>query len=317
MRHVSTVRADVRCRTHRDDVLSGVSVTGLNTYPVKSCAGVALAEARVTERGIEHDRDFMVVDDDNDFVSQRKVPELALVRPTIGHGSIALTAPGVEDITVPLESDPADTRLITATVHGRPVSAAVLGDGLAEWFTTVLPPYRGNRRFRLVRVRDDAPAFIRERYRKPGASNQVGFADGNAMLLATEPSLARLNAQMNERVPMNRFRPNIVVDGDDLAPYDEDRWTEIRIGALAAYVVKACDRCAIPDTDQDTATVGKAVRVALRTRRGVNAHDGSNTGVFFGQNLNHVFAPGIVVKLGDALRVITSSARPNVVLDRA
>jgi uncharacterized protein YcbX len=256
----------------------------------------------------------MVVDDENDFVSQRKVPELALVVPTIGEDSIVLSAPGVEAVHAPLEIEPDDRRLITATVHGRPVVGQIVRDDLIEWFTDVLPPYRGNRRFRLLHVRADAPTYIKERYRIDGASNQVGFADGNSMLLATEPSLAQLNACLDEPVPMNRFRPNIVVAGNGLIPYDEDYWTEIRIGALTAYVVKACDRCSIPDTDQATAAVGKAVRVALRTRKGINAHDVSNRGVFFAQNLNHVYAPGVVVKLGDPVGVVTRRPEPNVVL---
>jgi uncharacterized protein len=271
--------------------------------------------ARMTPRGIELDRDFMVVDDGDDFVSQRKVPELALVRPTIGERSLSLAAPGMETVEVPLHTEPDDSRLLTATVHGRPVASQVLDDELCDWFTTFLPPYRQNRRFRLVHVRVDLPGYIKDRYRREDASNQVGFADGNAMLLATEPSLAALNAHLVEPVPMNRFRPNIVVGGNNLAPYDEDHWTEVRIGALSAYVVKGCDRCSIPDTDQRTATVGKAVRVALRSRRGVNAHDPSNTGVFFAQNLNHVYTPGIVVRVGDPVRVIARNAVPNVVLD--
>jgi uncharacterized protein len=292
-----------------------VSVTGLHTYPVKSCAGVALTQARMTPRGIELDRDFMLIDDDNDFVSQRKVPELALVRPTIGEHSLSLAAPGMESVELPLQIEPDDTKLVTATVHGRPVASQVMDDELCDWFTTFLPTYKQNRRFRLVHVRADVPGYIKDRYRRADASNQVGFADGNAMLLATEPSLAALNAHLDEPVPMNRFRPNIVVGGNDLPAYDEDHWTELRIGALAAYVVKGCDRCSIPDTDQRTATVGKAVRVALRTRRGVNAHDETNKGVFFAQNLNHVYAPGTVVALGDSVRVLARSATPNVVIE--
>jgi uncharacterized protein len=314
MRSVA-VTAGVRERTHRDKDGSGASVTGLHTYPVKSCAGVALSVARITPRGIELDRDFMVIDDNDDFVSQRKVPELALVRPSIGERSITLAAPGMETVVVPLDVEPDDSRLVTATVHGRPVAGQVMDGDLCDWFSTFLPPYRQNRSFRLVRVRIDVPGYIKDRYRRDDASNQVGFADGNAMLLATEPSLAALNAHLDEPAPMNRFRPNIVVDGNDLAPYDEDCWTEVRIGALAAYVVKGCDRCSIPDTDQRTAAVGKAVRVALRTRRGVNAHDPSNKGVFFAQNLNHVYTPGTVVSLGDPVRVVARSAEPNVVLD--
>jgi uncharacterized protein YcbX len=111
------------------------------------------------------------------------------------------------------------------------------------------------------------------------------------------------------------FRPNIVIDGPGLVPYAEDSWTHLQIGAMTAFVVKACDRCAIPDTDQRTAVVGKSVRRALRTRKGTNAHDDSNTGVFFAQNLNHVHTPGLTIRIGDEVHVLARSPRPNVVLD--
>jgi uncharacterized protein len=290
-------------------------VTSLVTYPVKSCAGVELSEAAVTVRGLELDRDFMVIDDGGDFVSQRKVPELALVVPRIGERAITLAAPGMEPIELPLVSQPDDRLVVEATVHGRPVAGQLVGEELDEWFTAFLPRYRENRRFRVLRVREDAPRYIKERYRLDGASNQVGFADGNSMLLASERSLAALNRELAEPVPMNRFRPNIVIDGPALAPYAEDSWTHLQIGAMTAFVVKACDRCAIPDTDQRTAVVGKAVRRALRVRRGKNAHDDSNTGVFFAQNLNHVHAPGLTIRLGDEVQVLARGLRPNVVLD--
>jgi uncharacterized protein YcbX len=307
---------DQACRDNARSGMPFIAVTGLHTYPIKSCAGVTLTKALVTPRGFVLDRDFMLVDDDNDFVSQRKVPELALVRPAMRTSTITLTAPGIESVEIALESEPDDTRLITATVHGRPVTGQLMAEDLSEWFTTFLPAYKGNRRFRLLRVREDVPSYIRDRYHKDGASNQVGFADGNSMLLASEASLAALNTQLDDAVPMSRFRPNIVVGADGLAPYDEDYWRHVQIGDLSAFVVKGCDRCSIPDTDQETATVGKAVRVALKTRKGVNAHDGSNKGVFFAQNLNHVYAPGAAVRLGDAVRVLARSQEPNVVLER-
>jgi uncharacterized protein YcbX len=292
-------------------------VTGLYTYPVKSCAGVSVTEARVTPRGLELDRDLMLVDDANVFVSQRTVPELALVVPAIGEHSIALSAPGMATVHLPRAAERDDRGLVTATVHGRPVSGQLVGEELNEWFTTFLPRHGTSERFRLLRVREDAPRYINDAQQKPGAANRVGFADASAMLLATEPSLAALNAELDEPVPMNRFRPNIVVDGVALPPYDEDFWLGVEIGALSAFVVKACDRCSIPDTDQRTAAVGKSVRRALRARRGVDAHDASNTGVFFAQNLNHVYAPGVVVRVGDPVRVLERSAVANVVLDRS
>jgi uncharacterized protein len=292
-------------------------VTDLATYPVKSCAGIHLQEARITPRGLELDRDFMLIDDDGDFVSQRKVPALALIVPTVGAGSITLAAPGMENAELPLQIDPDDNRLLTATVHGRPVMGQIVGEDLNEWFTTFLPAWKGNRCFRLLHVREDVPRYIKSRYQEPGASNLLGFADANSMLLASEASLAKLNDELEQPVPMNRFRPNIVVDGDDLAPYDEDYWIKLEIGCLTAFVVKACDRCVIPDVDQLTAVTGKAVRRALRTRKGVNAYDHSQQGVFFAQNLNHVYEPGVKVSVGDPVRVIERGTDPNVLLDAA
>jgi uncharacterized protein YcbX len=259
----------------------------------------------------------MVIDDGNDFVSQRKVPELALIVPTVGESSITLAAPGMDNAELPLRVEPDDERLITVTVHGRPVAGQIVEEELNDWFTSFLPSWNGNRRFRLVHVREDIPRYVKSRYREPRASNRVGFSDANPILLASERSLAKLNEELEQAVPMNRFRPNIVVDGDELAPYDEDYWIQLAIGSLTAFVVKACGRCVIPDIDQDTAVSGRAVRRALRTRRGLNAHDHSDEGVFFAQNLNHVYTPGIEVSVGDPVRVIERGTYPNVLLDAA
>ncbi len=259
----------------------------------------------------------MLVDDDDDFVSQRKVPELALVVPTITEHAIILAAPGMDGISVPLEVADDDRGLLTATVHGKAVSGQLVGDDVNDWFTTFLPPHKANERYRLLRVRVDRPRYIGQRYRRSKASNLVGFADGNSMLLATDRSLAHLNGTLDDPVPMNRFRPNIVVDGAELAPYDEDFWRRIEIGAMSAFVVKGCDRCVIPDVDQATAVTGKAVRRALRARKGANAYDASNTGVFFAQNLNHVYEDGLVVRVGDQVQVLERSQEANVVLRAA
>ncbi len=296
--------------------MSAITVTELHTYPIKSCHGVALRRTRLTARGLEHDRDFMVVDADGTFLSQRQIPELALVVPTLGERAFTLNAPGMAPATLPLEIPRDDDRLVQARVHSTPVLAQVVSEALNDWFSAFLPAYEGRRRYRLVSVREDAPRYISESYRQPGAANQVGFADGHAILLASAPSLARLNAELDPAVPMSRFRPNIVVDGPALEAYDEDFWTQLSIGAMSAFVVKACDRCAIPDVDQETAVTGKAVRRALVSRRGANAHDLSNTGVFFAQNLVHINAPGLTVSVGDAVAVLERAAEPNVVLRR-
>ncbi len=294
--------------------MAAITVTDLTTYPIKSCAGVRLTRASITPTGLALDRDFMLIDEDGDFLSQRKVPELALVVPTVAERSMTVRAPGMDPIEITLEIEPDDSRLVTATLHGRPVIGQILPDEVNEWFTTFLPRYREHRRYRLLRVRDDAPRYIGERYRRAEASNRVGFADGSAMLLASEASLAELNTHIEEPVPMNRFRPNIVVDGPGLVPYEEDQWAELAIGALRVFVTKPSDRCVTTDVDQATAVTGKAVRRALTTRRGFNVHDASNTGVFFAQNLNHLYVPGMTIGVGDAVEILTRAAAPNVVL---
>ena len=176
-----------------------ITVTGLHTYPVKSCAGVSLAEAPITPRGLQHDRDFMIVLDDGAFVSQRQVPELALIVPTVTETSMTLSAPGMDPISSHCRASGDGGGLLDATVHGNPVVGQRVSADADEWFTTFLPPYRQNRRYRLLRVRADMPRRIKERYRLPGASNQIGFADGQPILLATEPSLARLNTRWPSR----------------------------------------------------------------------------------------------------------------------
>jgi uncharacterized protein YcbX len=291
-----------------------IAVSELHTYPIKSCHGVALSEARVTPRGLEHDRDYMVVRDDGAYLSQRQIPEMALVIPSLGEHAITLNAPGMEPVEIPLDAEPGDARQVPATVFSTAVLGQHVSDEVDEWLTTFLPPYEDNRRYRLLRVQEDAPRHVPASYRRPEATNLVGFADGHAILLASAPSLAQLNTAMDEPVPMSRFRPNIVVDGPGLDAYDEDFWTGLAIGDLRAFSVKACDRCAIPDVDQETAVSGQAVRRALVSRRGANAHDLSNTGVFFAQNLVHVYRPGLTLSVGDAVEVTDRAAQPNVVL---
>jgi uncharacterized protein len=296
-------------------IMGEIAVSAVHVYPVKSCAGIPLNEARLSPTGLELDRSYMLVDEDDDFLSQRKVPELALVSVQLAEGALAVLAPGMPPIEIPLEVERDDERLIVASVHEKPVTGQIVSEELNEWFTAFLPAYKRHRRYRLLRVREDLPRYVGERYRLAAASNRVSFADGSAILLASERSLARLNEEMAKPVGMDRFRPNVVVDGLGLEPYDEDYWLELRIGSLRAFVTKPSDRCVTTDVDQETAVTGKAVRRALLTRKGVNAYDEDNAGVFFAQNLNHVYEPGASVRVGDAVEVVRRGAERNVRLN--
>lgn len=235
----------------------------------------------------------MVVDSAGTFVSQRTQPRLALVRaePLPG-GGVRLSAPGRPDLTVPVPDPVAG---VPVSVWRDEVEAVKASDEAAGWFSAFLG---GD--FTLVHLDDPARhRRIDPRYALPGET--VTFADGFPLLLTTTGSLDALNSLIANGghaaegpLPMDRFRPNVVVDGT--APWVEDDWRRIRIGEVAFRVVKPCTRCVTTTTDQRTARRGKEpLHTLARHRR-------HSLGVVFGQNL----IPETLgtLRLGDALTVL-------------
>ena len=268
------------------DRQAAVRVTALYVYPVKSCAGTPLSVAEIGPRGIVHDREFMVVDAAGRFLTQREVPRLALIRPTFVGGTLDLAAPGMPVLEM-VASDGGPRRRVV--VWRDEVVAVDQGDEVAAWLTSSL-----GTRVRLVRLPTDSLRRVDPRFAR-GPADQVGFADGYPLLLISEESLSDLNARLPQAVPMNRFRPNIVVRGWG-APYGEDAWAAVRIGESAFDVVKACARCVITTTDQVTAQRGAEPLGTLSTYRRVPR------GVLFGQNLIHATCGRLA--LGDVLTVL-------------
>jgi uncharacterized protein YcbX len=266
-------------------------VTALNVYPVKSCAATPLHEAELGARGILHDREFMVVDTNRRFLTQREQPRLALIKPVRTDSTLTLSGPGMAPLTV----EPVEDQRHEVSIWRDRVVAADQGDRVAEWLSTYL-----GTGCRLVGLPDDVvrpvdPDFASQ----PG--DQVGLADGFPVLLISEESLADLNRRLAQPLPMNRFRPNVVISGAGV-PYAEDGWAEIRIGELAFSVVKACARCVTTTTDQVTAQRGPEPLGTLATYRRVAR------GVLFGQNLIHAEAGLIAV--GDSVRVCREAVPP-------
>ncbi len=221
----------------------GPVVSELVYYPVKGCAGVAVPTATFTATGIVHDRSFMLVDPDGAFRSQRKQPAMAVIRPTVAGDRLVVDAPGYDgiELDVLLDGPRRDVSLF-----GKWFGAGVdQGDIAAKWFSDVL-----DEPCRLVRV---PPEHDRDGWGEhPG---KVGFGDAHAVLVTSESSLAGLNARIEARgatgVPMNRFRPNIVVSGWP-EPHTEDRFRLMRIGGVElGYSVRAI-RCAVPTVRQET-----------------------------------------------------------------
>jgi MOSC domain-containing protein len=246
-------------------------VDGLYRYLVKSCGGTSLGTATVGPRGIVGDRQWMVVDETGEFLTQREHHRMALVRPRLrDDGLLELSAPGMPPLTV------------TPAVRGDRVDVSIWSDrcgaidegpSAAEWLSAFLEV-----RCRLVRFPDDATRRVDPAYASP--NDQVGFADGFSFLLASCASLDDLNRRLAAPLPMNRFRPNIVVSGG--AAFAEDQWKRIRIDGITFAVVKPCARCVTTTVDQQT---GEAAREPLRTLATFRNVPGR--GVMFGQNLIH------------------------------
>lgn len=245
-------------------------LSGLNIYPIKSTRGIPLAESAVDEFGLRYDRRWMVVDEAGVFLSQRSHPRLALVVPSIGDGTLRIDAPGMPTLQTPLH--PTNTVATTVTVWDDTTSATWVGDRAAEWFSDFL-----GRACTLVHMADQVVRPADPAFAPPGV--RVSFADGFPFLLISEESLADLNRRLADPLPMNRFRPNLVVAGGE--PYAEDGWEKIEVGGIRLQVVKPCARCLVTTTDQTAGERGKEPLRTLATYRKVNGE------VMFGQNVVH------------------------------
>ena len=254
-------------------------IARLFVYPVKSCAGVELAEAVLTETGLDLDRAWMVVDPQGEFVTQRELPRMALVRPQLKHYEVVLRAPGMLALHLAIDAveQPAKVRVWKDTV-----GAYDMGDTAAQWLTDFL-----GRPLRLVRFDPDERRLSSVQW-TGGLEAPNQFSDGFPLLVASEGSLAELNrrlaAQGHEAVGIERFRPNIVLAG--LEAHDEDRVDVLRVatgepGAVLLRPVKPCPRCPIPNIDPVTARVDPQVSDTLQAYR---ANERVGGAVTFGMN---------------------------------
>ena len=259
-----------------------VRLHSLHVYPIKSCAGITLDEALLIETGLEFDRAWMVVDPQGRFVTQRELPRMALIRPTLRQSDMVLRAPGMLALHVQLDAVEAPTR---ATVWRDEVAAYDMGDLCAQWFSDFL-----GRPLRLVRFDPEQKRLSDKRW--SGAIDaENAFADGFPLLVASTAGLAEVNRRLaaagHDAVTMERFRPNLVLDGLDA--HGEDVLDEIVFdsvdgdthGVVKLKLVKPCSRCSIPDVDPASGEPGHAVGDTLASYRADARLDGALT---FGMN---------------------------------
>lgn len=253
--------------------MSELKLTALNVYPVKSCGGLALEQGRLTTRGLPYDREWMVVRSDGMFVTQRECPALALVRPSLTSESLELRMPGQPELRVELAIDITFPALRRVVIWEREILAVDQGAEAAGWFSTIVGAPVRLVRFHPKHRRLSDPAWTE------GVEVENTFSDGFPLLVTAEESLADLQARVgSEVIPMDRFRPNVVIAGGE--PFEEDRIRSLHGDGIELRLVKPCTRCRITTTDQETGEVGiEPLRTLARYRR----HE-ALAGVVFGQN---------------------------------
>lgn len=270
------------------------TIRELNLYPVKSCRGVALRAARLAATGLEHedigDREWAVVDEAGEFLSQRELPKMALIETRLTHASMLIKAPGMLQLEVPYASE---GDVVNVRVWDDTVSAVTQGEIADAWFTSFL-----GRPARLVRFDPEHRRLSNPRYTGKYEA-PYKFADAFALLVVGQASLVdfneRLARQGHAPIAMERFRPNIVLDG--LPAYEEDHVRTLRIGGALLRVVKPCARCTIPGVDPATGEASDVVPDSLATYR---RREG---GVMFGVNAIVVEGAGAWLAVGDEVEV--------------
>jgi len=277
-------------------------LTGLNVYPVKSCRGIAVTRARIDVRGLSltsassrvGDREWMIVDGNGRFITQRELPRLALIEIAVVSDLLRLSMRGMGSIEVPLEAPPGVR--CEVVVWQSVVPAHDEGATVAAWLAAALGTEARLVRFDSTHERACNPDFV-------GASGaHTAFADAYPLLLAGEASLADLNvrlaAKASPALPMNRFRPNIVLAG--LPAYDEDHLDAIEVDGIVIKLVKRCTRCTTTTTDQATSIRDVEPLSTLAGYR----HDATLGGVTFGMNAIVAAGAGSEIAVGKTARCI-------------
>ena len=244
-------------------------ISSLIYYPIKACRGHEVDASNVERSGLEHDRRMMVATPEGSFLTQREHPKLALVTPSISGEKLTLSAPGTNDLTIDIRKT-GPTRSVDIW-RSKGVQAVDQGEEVAAWFTDWLETS-----VHLVHIADGYIRKVNKKY-AVNTDDHTAFADGYPILMASEESLLDLNARLEWPVPMNRFRPNLVVK--DCEPFAEDTWSRVRTGDIEMAVVKPCARCVVTTIDKETLEKSKEPLKTLASYRTRNG------GAMFGQNV--------------------------------
>lgn len=269
-------------------------VAGLFHYPVKSLRGIAVETLHLGTRGPLHDREWMLVDPNGRFLSQRSTPLMATLTAGLTSDTLRLSDDSGATLGVPRENGGTS---LDVTVWRDTVSSIDCGDAAAAWLEARL-----HQPCRLVRMTGSTSRPLDPKF-SPRPDAQTGFADGYPVLLTNSSSLDALNRELPHALGMERFRPNVVITG---APeWAEDEWRVVQTGAVTFDLVKPCARCAVITTDQRSGEKpdGATPLTVLAASRTLPPF-----GAIFGQNAVH--RGDGTLRLGDPLTVLEKQPRP-------
>ncbi len=256
-------------------------ITQLFIYPIKSCAGIEVTQAQLTATGLSMDREWLIVDQDGMFLTQRQISHMVWITPALTSSALTLSAPGVAPISIPLELPTTPKQI---TVWRDTLLGDDQGEAAAQWLDAYLAV--PGKHYRLIRFSKQARRLSALDWTK-GVEAVNKFSDGFAVQVVTQSALDELNTRLrtqgHEAVSMSRFRPNIVLA--QLEAHTEDHLGELTIqtnqGSAQLHLVKPCPRCAIPDINPETAISSPEVNDTLRPYRKLARVDGA---ICFGMN---------------------------------
>lgn len=267
-----------------------IAISSLIYYPIKACRGFEVESASVDRMGLQHDRQMMVTTPEGEFLTQREYPRLALVTPKRKNDSLELCAPGFDSLRLGIQTS--GTPVSVNVWKSKNVQAIDQGEDAAQWFSDWL-----GTAVRLVHIADGYKRLVNEQW-AVHEDDHTGFSDGYPILLASEEGLADLNSRLESPVPMNRFRPNIVVKGGEA--FAEDGWNRIRVGDVELAVVKPCARCEVTTIDKETLEQSKE---PLKT---LGKYRKQKLGAIFGQNV--IPLNGGTLRLGMTVEILSTSS---------
>jgi uncharacterized protein YcbX len=267
-----------------------VHVRELWIYPIKSCRGFRVTAARVVRRGLERDRRWMIVDEAGRFVTQRERPEMTLLRCALEGDALRVHGSYGSDLLIPAE--PTDGTRVRVIVWKQEVEALV-HEGASAWFSERL-----GGRFRAVFMPDDV---LRPAKGQPAGGDVVAFADAYPLLAIGQASLDLLGGKLDAPIPMERFRPNVVIEG--APPHDEDHWVRGTIGEIAFRSGGRCVRCSVPTIDPESGERGKEPLATLATYRSTDGDVTFGVNLLVGASHDSREDDARVVRVGDEVVV--------------